>query len=244
MITIAILTKDSEDTIKKTLESTKDFNEVIILDTGSKDRTLDIAKTYKNTKIFKEDFTSFGELRNKAAKLSSNDWILALDSDEEISINLLKEIKDLKLDPSYIYNIPFHNYYNKKLIKCCGWYPEYHIRLYNRKKTQFDTALVHEGLIKKGLKIRKLKNPINHYSYRSLDDFLKKMQIYTSLFAKQNKGKKSSFTKALIHGFFAFFKCYFLKKGFLNGKEGFIISSYNANTAFYKYLKLDEINRI
>ena len=244
MITVATLTNNNQTTITKALDSARRFDEIIILDTGSTDDTLVIAKTYPNVKIHKHEFLGFGNLRNIASELANNDWVLVLDSDEEITDELYHEIASLSLDPNTVYSIPFHNYYNMKHITSCGWFPDYHVRLYNKKVTCFDKALLHEGIIiKKGLSVKKLRNPINHYSYKSIDDFLLKMQTYSTLFAKQNHlKKKSSFLKALSHSFFSFFKCYILKKGITQGKEGLLISIYNANTTFYKYLKLDEIN--
>lgn len=244
MITITILTKNNENIISKSLNSVKRFEEVIILDSGSNDKTLEIAKKYSNVKVFTFDFIGFGQMRNKAAELATNDWILALDSDEEVSDELFLEISKLLLNQNEVYSIPFHNFYNEKLITSCGWYPEYHLRLYNKKITSFDDALVHEGIRNHNLSIKKLKSPINHYSYRSIDDFLIKMHAYSSLFAKQNYlKKKSSLLKAIFHSIFAFFKGYIIKKGIFQGKEGFIICIYNANTAFYKYLKLYEMNK-
>ena len=244
MITIAILTKNSERTVEKTLISSKDFDEVVILDTGSTDKTLEISKKFKNTKIITSKFSKFGILRNEAAKHAKNDWVLALDSDEVISKNLFLEISNLSLSPATLYSIPFINFYKDKRIKYSGWGGESHIRLYNKKETQFDEAFLHEKVMKKDLTVKKLKNPIYHYSYENTEDFLRKMQKYSTLFAKQNYlKKKSSLLKAIYHALFAFFKTYFLKRGFLDGKEGFIISTYNANTAFYKYLKLAEINK-
>jgi glycosyltransferase involved in cell wall biosynthesis len=243
MISVVMLTKDSAETLKNALDALKVFDEILIIDTGSKDKTINIAKRYTNVKILSHKFTGFGSLRNVGAQIAKNDWILALDSDEIITKDLNKEILTITLDPDYIYGFYFHNFFNNKLIKCCGWYPEKHLRLYNKKKTKFSDSLVHEILIKKNLKIKYFKNPILHFSYRKIDDFLKKMSKYSTLFAKQNKNKKkSSLFKAILHGIFAFFKSYILKKGFLAKKEGFIISIYNANTAFYKYLKLAEIN--
>jgi glycosyltransferase involved in cell wall biosynthesis len=244
MITVATLTNNNHKTIAKALESAKGFDEIVILDTGSTDDTLEIAKKYQKVKIHKTEFSGFGTLRNLASKLAKNDWVFVLDSDEEITEELFQEISTLALDPNTVYSIPFHNYYNMKHIKSCGWFPDYHVRLYNKKVTRFDEALIHEGIITKGLSVKKLKHPINHYSYRSIDDFLVKMQSYSSLFAKQNHlKKKSSFLKAITHSFYSFFKCYILKKGITQGKEGLLISIYNANTTFYKYLKLDEINK-
>ena len=240
MISVCILTKNSEKTIDKTLDSCKNFAEVILLDTGSDDLTLSIAKKYPNVKVFEKLFSGFGELRNHLASLASNDWILALDSDEVLSPELVQEIFSLSLDSDTAYTIPRKNFLNQKWIRGCGWSPDRVKRLYHRKKTKFSLAKVHESLEEK--KTTPLQNPLLHTPYRSTDEFLAKMQHYSSLFAEQYKGKKmSSFKKALGHAFFAFFKSFILKHGLFDGKEGFIISLYNANTTFYKYLKLSEM---
>jgi len=244
MISVVMLCKDNQRYIKKTLHAISKFNEVILIDTGSSDKTLEIAKSFSNVSIHKKPFNGFGSLRNIGSEIAKNDWILTLDTDEVISFELANEILNLTLNDKSIYEIPFKNFYNRKWIKGCGWYPEAHIRLYNKKKTSFTLFKVHEKVLKEDLNVVKLKNYIYHTSYHTISDFIEKMQRYSSLFAIQNAGKKkSSFKKALIHGFFAFFKSYFLKRGFLMGKEGFVISSYNANTAFYKYMKLLELNQ-
>ncbi len=244
MITVVILTKNSSATLKKTLDSCLFFSEVIVLDTGSTDTTCQIAKGYPNVKIFYSEFLGFGKLRNIGASFASNDWILALDSDEELSFELLEEIQHVRLDPAHIYSLPFHNFYKGKQIKCCGWHPEKHIRLYHRKTTAFKEFEVHEGIRVDSLQVIPFKHPIQHYPYRSIEDFLTKMQIYTTLFAKQNRLKKpSSFLTAFFHGSYAFFKSYLFQRGIFYGGVGFIIATYNASTAFYKYLKLAEENQ-
>ncbi|MFT4552130.1 MAG: glycosyltransferase involved in cell wall biosynthesis [Chlamydiales bacterium] len=243
MISVTILNKDSERTLLKVLDSLKSFDDILILDTGSTDSSLEIAQRYPNVQIHKTAFTGFGELHNKASSLAKHDWILSLDSDEEMTPMLQKELQNTSFKKDCVYSFPMHNYYNGKFIKCCGWYPDRHIRLYNKTITAFTNAHVHEGIISKGLQEITLQSPVNHYSYASISDFLSKMQRYSDLFAEQNKGKKkSSLSKAILHGIGAFVKSFFIKKGLLGGYEGFVISIYNANTAFYKYLKLYEAN--
>ncbi|MFA5250917.1 MAG: glycosyltransferase family 2 protein [Parachlamydiales bacterium] len=243
MLSVAILTFNSARTLKKTLISTADLDEVIICDTGSEDATFEIAATFANVKFYRLPFQGFGPLRNLAAAKARNDWILALDSDEVLSDELLLELKKIKLDEGTAYNIPFLNFYNGRLIKGCGWHPESHLRLYNRKKTAFLPALVHEELLRSNLKIQNLCGPIRHTPMLAIEDFLKKIQRYSTLWAEQNRGQKSSALKALGHGVFAFCKSYFLQKGFFYGREGLVISAYNGNCAFYKYLKLQELNQ-
>ncbi len=238
-----MLTKNSARTIASSLQALTHFDEVLILDTGSSDDTISIAKGFPNTRVVETPFTGFGELRNRAAELARNDWILALDSDERLSPALADEIHSLSCDPECVYEIDFKNFYNGKQILGCGWHPEKHIRLYHRRRTSFSDVALHEGILKKD-KVVRLKHPIFHTPYLTISDFLLKMQRYSDLFAKQYRGKKdSSFAIALWHGFGAFSKSYLLKRGIFLGAEGFIISSYNAMTAFYKYLKLAEANR-
>lgn len=245
MITVIILTKNSQETIEDTLFSVRCFPEVLVYDTGSTDTTLDIAKQFPNVKIIQSEFIGFGHTRNKAAKSATHDWILALDSDEVLSSKLSQEILNTSLNSNFVYQIDRHNFFNGKWIKSCGgWYPDPVIRLYHRKKTQFTDSMVHEKVSSQKMQIYSLSYPIFHTPYRNIHDFLKKMQVYSDLFAIQKKdAKPASLAQAIFHAFFAFFKSYFLKKGLKQGVEGFIISAYNGHTAFYKYLKLREAQK-
>ena len=244
MISVCILTKNSARSIADTLSALTRFDEVILLDNGSTDRTIEMARSFPNVVIKNHPFIGFGPLRNLAATFAKHDWILAIDSDEILSKPLQEEILHLSLNPHCIYEINFCNYFNQKHILGCGWHPERHIRLYHRSMTRFSDSNLHEGILLNGLKVVRLHSPIFHTPYLSISDLLEKMQLYSDLFAKQNKNiRSSSFSKAFGHALAAFFKSYFLKRGFLMGKEGAIISIHNANVVFYKYLKLDEANR-
>lgn len=237
MISVTILTKNSARTLKKTLDSLSNFPEVLIYDTGSTDATLSIAATYPNTKILSGTFQGFGKTHNTASSLASHDWILSLDSDEVLSPPLSAEILKLPFDPNKVYAMSRHNYFNGKWIKGCGgWYPDWVVRLYNRKETSFTEDPVHEKILTQNKTFVRLRSPLLHTPYLEISDFLSKMQLYSTLFA-ENKTKNGSLFKALLHGYFAFFKSYILKRGFLEGKEGFIISLYNSHTTFYKHLK-------
>jgi glycosyltransferase involved in cell wall biosynthesis len=239
MISVCMITKNAGATLAASLNSVRSFVEVVILDNGSTDQTEQIAKSFPNVKYYESTFIGFGPLRNLAASYASNDWILALDSDEVLSEALIKEIKSLKLDTT-AYLIPRHNYYNGKRINGCGWGGEKVARLYNKNKIKYSDSQVHESLLP--CPLSPLKSPILHTPYRSTADFLSKMQHYSSLFAKENQTKKrSSFIKAIGKAAWTFFRSYILKKGMFLGKEGLIISLYNANTTFYKYLKLLEM---
>jgi glycosyltransferase involved in cell wall biosynthesis len=244
MISVTILVKNGERKLKEVLESLASFEEIILYDTGSSDRTLDIAAQFHNVRIYKRSFEGFGLCHNKAAALATHEWILSIDADEVLSLPLATEIKQLSLDPKTVYALPFFNYYNGKQIKWCGWYPETHVRLYHKKQTAFSEAMVHEGVIITGFKTAILAHPIYHYPYDSISDFLIKMERYSTLFAEQNCSKKhSSPFVAITHGMAAFIRSYVFQRGFLGGFEGLLISAYNGHTAFYKYLKLYQANR-
>ncbi|MCC6127942.1 MAG: glycosyltransferase family 2 protein [Chlamydiae bacterium] len=244
MISVCIVTKNSSASLKETLLALQDFSEVVILDNGSSDDTIEIAKAFPNVRVYTSPFIGFGPLRNLAASLAKQDWILALDSDEVMPEKLIQEILSLPLERGSAYSLERSNFYAGKQIKGCGWDRDRVVRLYHRQDTQYDDAAVHEAVCTKELQIIPLAAPLFHTPYRSTSDFLSKMQHYSSLFAKQHRGKrKSSFGKALSRALFTFFRSYILQKGMFLGKEGFIISLYNANTVFYKYLKLQEKNQ-
>lgn len=244
MISVTVLTKNSQKYLDEVLSSLKHFDEVLIFDTGSTDNTFAIAQKYPNVTICKSPFIGFGPTHNEASHTARNDWILSIDSDEIVTEAMVQDILQQKLNAENVYSFPRDNYYNGKFIKWCGWYPDRQVRLYNRTKTRFTDAQVHEAIITKGMTHIPLQGSLRHYSYASLSDFLAKMQSYSDLFAQQYCGKKSSSPlKAIGHAWFAFFKSYILKKGFLGGYEGFVISAYNSHTAFYKYLKLYEANK-
>jgi glycosyltransferase involved in cell wall biosynthesis len=240
MISVCILCKNGAATLKRALESVKLFPEVLLLDTGSTDESVEIAKNYPNVTVFQCPFVGFGPLRNQLASWATNDWILVLDTDEEILSPLLEEIGSVDLSSACAYSMPRDNYYNGKHIKGCGWSPDRVTRLYHRKKTNYSDDLVHESV--QAQNVIKLINPIRHVPFRSTTEFLNKMQAYSTLYAQQSS-KKSGLVKAISHSFFAFFRSYFLRRGFILGREGFIISLYNSNSVFYKYVKLWEKNR-
>lgn len=298
MISVTILTKDCADTLSATLESVRAFKEVVILDGGSTDATLDIARKFANVKVFMESFAGFGQMHNRACALASYDWILSLDSDEVLTRQAVEEIlslfsdcnnpssylspdfsaglsaerdgsvnescrvraqslgekkrshaqgvfcnRTLALNPACVYAIERHNFFNGRRIKGCGgWHPDWVVRLFNRRSTRFTLDKVHEKVVTEGCAIVRLNHPLLHTPYRTIGDFLTKMQNYSTLFALQNQKKRPvSLFQALLHGWFAFFKSYLLKRGFLDGKEGLVISLYNGHATFYKYLKLSTL---
>ena len=246
-----ILVKNAQAHIKECLESLRDFDEIILLDNQSEDDTLKIAKefneSYKNLKIYQSEFIGFGALKNLALSYATNEWIFSIDSDEVLEKECLDFLKDFfKSPPSkdIILALPRKNLYKNEWIKASGWYPDYVIRVFNKNYTKFNENIVHESVIvPKDAKLKRLEAGLKHYAFDSVSALLKKLDRYTELYAEQNKGKKqASISKAIIHGFFSFFKNYLLKKGFLYGYKGFLISTCNALGSFFKYIKLYEMN--
>ncbi len=244
MISVTILTKDSEKWIGEVLEALRAFDEVLIYDTGSTDRTMEFASRFQNVSLYQGPFEGFGPTHNRASALARHDWILSIDSDEVMTDALREEIEALTLDPGSVYSFPRQNTYHGKWIRGCGWHPDRVFRLYHRKETRFTNDKVHEKVIIEGKRRIDLQHAVQHYPYETTEDFLRKMQSYSTLFAKQNRGKrKAGVFKALLRGAYTFFKNYLLQRGVFCGAEGFVIAVYNANTTFYKYLKLAEANR-
>lgn len=244
-ISVHVLTKNCTSFLGETLAALRFFPEVIVYDTGSTDHTLDVARQFPNVVIHQGTLTGFGATHNVAASLASHDWILSVDSDEVLSEALVQEILQLKLDPSCVYAIRRDNYLYGKIVRCCaGWHPDWVVRLYNRRVTSFTDDVVHEKVRTQGLSIIKLEHTLKHVPYRSADDFLKKMETYSTFFALQHKGRKrSSFSIALLRAGAAFCKNYVLKWGFMGGRRGLVITLHNTKTTFYKYLKLAELNK-
>ena len=244
-ISVTILTKNSERYIFECLKSLEKFDEVLILDNGSTDGTIDIASGFQNVSILKHEFIGFGPLKNLAVDRAKHDWILSIDSDEIISPELVEEISRKNLHNKIVYSIMRENYYNHKKVKCCGWGNDKVNRLFNRKLVRFNNNLVHESLeFNNDIQLENFKYKLKHYTYNDVSELIQKMDVYSTLWSQDHVGKKKSYAVTpFIKSVFAFIKFYLFKKGFLNGYVGFLISITNANNTFYKYAKLHELNK-
>ena len=242
-ISVVMITKNAERKLELCLASLSSFPEVIIYDNGSTDSTLGIAAKFANVKVFEGKFFGFGETKKYASTLASHDWVFSLDADEVVSAELAKELQRTNLDKQVCYQVRRDNYYRGKHIKCCGWYPEYIVRLYHREATNFSHAKVHESIETKGFNIKKLQAPIEHYSFDSVADFLVKIQSYSDIYANEMQGKKQvSVLAGVGRGLFAFIKSYFFRRGIFCGFEGLVIAFFHGLGTTVKYLKLHEKN--
>lgn len=243
-ISCVIIVKNAELTIKDTLDSLADFDDVVLYSNGSTDRSNEIAKQYCNVNLVQGEFLGFGPTKNKAASLSKYDWILSLDADEVLSEEFIKTLKRTTLNTNSVYTILRENFYKNFQIKYC-WGNDIITRLYNKKMTAFTDKNVHESIVSEGFNIVHFNDPIKHYPYSTITDFIIKLDSYSTLYATDNSGKKkSSPLKAILNAKFAFFKTYFMKRGFLDGYPGLIIAFSHMATTFYKHMKLYEKNKL
>ena len=232
-ISVVIMAKNAQETIAKSLNSLADFKEVILYLNDSTDTTQEIAEKYSNVKVVHGDFIGFGPTKNAAATHASNEWILSLDSDEILNEKLIEEILSQDLEnTNNLFTLIRDNYFlGEKTVS-----KDYIVRLYNREKNLFDSALVHEKVqVHEYNNKITLKTPFKHLNITDINQTLSKMIKYTDLGAE---GKKTCFFSLVIaKAFFAFFQTYILRFYFINGWVGFTIAVSNANRRFYKYLK-------
>ena len=243
-ISAVVLAKNNENTIEKTLKSLQDFDDVVVYDNGSTDATMTIARAFTNVNLVEGEFKGFGWSKNKAVSFTKYDWVIIIDSDEVIDAKLLEILKTKQLDKNKVYQLNFKAFYKDIQVKYCGWNNQKIKRLYNKTVTSYNMNDVHEDIISDGFEMEILGGNVEHYSYHSISQFIIKADHYSTLFAKNNVGKKNSFpTKAIFNGIYSFVKTYFFKRGFLDGYVGLVISFSHMVTNFYKYIKLYELNK-
>lgn len=213
-ISVIMIVKNAQKTLKACLESLQEFGEIVLIENDSNDDTLKIAyefsKNYKNIKIYQHKFIGFGPLKNLAISYAGNDWIFNIDADELAKKEFLQELRQIEANKEDIIVLPRENLYNREWIKACGWWPDYVMRVFNKTHTSFNKNLVHESLIlHKNSKKIILKNGIRHFAFENIDALLDKLQRYSSLWAKQNLQKIVEFLKLLYVDFGHFLEIMF-----------------------------------
>ena len=242
-LSVVLITLNSEKTIAKTLEAVAWADEIILVDSGSTDKTLKIAQQFK-AKVIYRAFDGYGSQKNFATTQASNDWILSLDDDEILTPELQKEIQSLDLQKSDFqgFRVPRSLIFLGKLLRFSGEHRRLTLRLFNRKYGNWNAEYVHES-VEVGGKVDVLKNQILHDSYRDLTDYFNKFNKYTSLGAKTlaERGKTVSTFKIISRFPTTFLKIYFLKGSCLDGYAGFMWALLTAINPVVKYAKLREI---
>lgn len=239
-LSVIIISHNAASTLIPCLNSVCWANEIIIVDSHSTDETVEIAKNY-TPHVYSMDWEGFGPQKNRALEKATQEWVLSLDTDEELSPELQTEIQELlQSDPPVsAYFIKRKSYFCTKLIQHGDWGRDKVLRLFKRGAGQFDNVPVHEKLVVNE-ESSILKNNLLHYTAPSINQVLEKMNRYSSLGAEKKvaQGKSSSLSKALLHGLWSFIRCYFIHLGFLDGRAGFILAVTVAEGTYYRYLKM------
>jgi (heptosyl)LPS beta-1,4-glucosyltransferase len=249
-LTVIVLTRNEERNIRQCLESARPLGaEMVVLDEHSTDATCSIARSMGARVIDVPDGVSgFGPKRRYAVSQASSSLVLHLDSDERLTPELAEEIKELlpKLDKTTVVEIPRLTYLFGTPIRHCGWYPDFKRRLYDRTHTDFDAKLVHEDVpLPEGSKVVRLRHPLLHYSYPTLDDFWRKQGSYPVLWGRDRaaRGRRCSLASIPFRSLFFFIKTYFIRLGFLDGRAGLWLAIANMGYEASKYLSLYEAGR-
>lgn len=237
-LSVIVITKNEEENIRDCLESVKWADEIILVDSFSRDKTVEIAKKYTG-KIFQKEWVGYGRQKNLALEKATGDWVLNIDADERVTKELAQEIKETIQTQEYDgYYIPNKVYFLGKWIRHSGWYPDYHLRLFKKGKGKFNERMVHEAVKVEGKKDY-LKGPIEHFTAKSIGEYLNRMDKYARLTIEE-KGGKAGWYQFFLHPPFTFFKMYIIKRGFLDGIHGLILALCHSFYTFSKYARLWE----
>lgn len=237
-LSVAIITQNEEKNIERCLKSITWANEIIIVDSGSQDKTLEICKKYTK-KIYSIPWNGYSLQKQRALDRAECEWLLSLDADEEISEALQEEIKKTLKNPRYkTYKMPRKLVFLGRILKYSEGRSQ-KFRLFKKGTAKMDTKKVHESLNTKE-RIGSLKAPIYHHSFHSMNDLIKKMNHYSTLSAEEKKEnkQKGGILKGISHGLWTFLKIYFLQKAFLDGSLGFVFAFVLAESSYYRYVKL------
>ncbi len=241
-----MITFNEEKNIAEAIDSVVWADEILIIDSGSIDKTIEIAVS-KNVKVISQEWSGFAAQKQFAVDNAENDWIFSLDADERVSDSLRDELIKLKQssknDLADGYKIPRLSFYMNRPIKHGGWYPDWQIRFFNRQTARWKKAIVHESVEVDG-EVARLSGDILHYSIENAAYHHRLIgERYAPLSAKQmfDNGRRTTSIKLFTAGFVTFIKNYFIKLGFLDGIPGFCIARFAAHHSFLKHLLLLEM---
>jgi len=245
-LSVAIITKNEEENIRACLQSADFAGQIVIVDSGSTDATLSIAKTF-GCDIYNEGWRGFGPQKQSAIDKCRESWILVLDADERIPRATADMIKEIVIDSGVEQNgfsFPRKNYFQGRWIKHAGWWPDRVVRLFRRESGRMSAALVHESVEVQG-KIGDLDAAIEHYTESRLSKIIQKIDRYSTLGAQTafREGKKASTAGAFARAYWTFIQDYFLRFGILDGMPGLTLAVTDSINKFFKYAKLSEMTR-
>jgi glycosyltransferase involved in cell wall biosynthesis len=237
-----VITRNEAHNLDDCLTSLKGWvDEIVVVDSHSTDDTVAIALRHGAKVAQPDGWPGFGPQKNRALDMATSDWVLSIDADERVTPALAVEIRGVLTSgaDAVAYEIPRLSWYCGKFIHHAGWRPDHVLRLFPRLYAQFSQDLVHERVVTT-LPCKQLQNDLLHYSYRDFSQVLAKVDAYSTASAKQAlaRGKRATVGSAVGHGAWAFFRTYVLRAGFLDGGHGLALAISNAETSYYKYLKM------
>jgi glycosyltransferase involved in cell wall biosynthesis len=233
-----VITKNEAAKIGACIDSVAFCDETIVVDSGSADETVALAEA-RGARVVQHAWSGFGPQKNFALSLARGEWVLSLDADERVSDALAEQIRKAIDDGDADgYEMPRLSTFCGRPMRHSGWYPDYVLRLFRREKGRFTNDPVHERVICQG-RLRRLTEPLIHHPVERLEDALSRMDRYSTAGADMlvESGRKVSFFTGVLRGFWAFFRTFFLRLGFLDGREGFLLAVANAEGTYYRYMK-------
>src|SRR5262249_36454976 len=238
-LSVAIIAFNAEKNLAACLRSVAWADEIVVVDNGSTDRTREIARAAGARVVETADWPGFGPQKNRAIDACTGDWILALDADERVEEPLRADIERAIARADYdVFAMPRRSTYCGRFTRPAGWWPDYVARLFRRGTARYSAARVHERLVTER-PVGRLNAPLTHFSFRSMEQVLDKMNRYSSDSARMlvEQGRTPGLATAIGHGLAAFVRTYLLRLGFLDGRYGFLLAVSNAEGSYYRYVK-------
>lgn len=244
-LSVTLITRNEASDIVAALESVRWADEIVVVDSGSTDDTVALARQYTD-RVFVRDWPGYAAQKNVAAALASHDWILSVDADERVTAALATEVRaTLATGPAdAAFRMPRVTWHLGRWIRSTDWYPDHQVRLYNKHRARWTGAHVHEAVSMDGT-LGTLTHELQHYAYRDIADHLETIDRYTTLAARQmrEQGRRAGLTQMAGHPPLAFLRNYIARGGVRDGSVGFVISAMNAYYVFLKFAKLWELQR-
>lgn len=240
-VSVIVITKNEAPVIRRCLASVAWADEIIVVDSGSTDGTADICRSLGANVWVTPDWPGFGAQKNRALAMATQTWVLSLDADEWLTARGQEELRATleRATETCGFRFPRRSRYCGRFLSHGGWYPDYVVRLFRRDRGHFTEDRVHERVVVEG-PVATLATPLLHESYRDLEEVLTKINDYSTGGAQRayETGRRGSLPIALGRGLWAFFRTYVMRLGLLDGAEGLMLAISNAETTYYKYLKL------
>jgi len=242
-VSVVIVTKDEERNIRDALESVRDFEDIVVLDAFSTDGTPAICREY-TSRVYQQEWKGYAIQKQAAVDRAEKQWVLVLDADERVTPELKKEISESIQEGAFSgYYLPRKSFFLGKWMRHSGWWPDHILRLFRKDRAHIEPREVHEKVVVNGA-VGYLNGPIEHYTYRTISDYVRKMENYSTLSAQELGDKKDApLISMVLNPFAVFIKMFFLRRGFRDGMHGFILAGLYSFYTFLKYAKIWEKRR-